>query len=66
MDVTARSKELLRDGLVPMICREVERRVPILCLKVDVTARCEEMFRDGLVPICGRFVERRDPFVSSW
>ena len=38
VDVTARSKELLCDGLKPKLGRDVERRVPILAMKIDVTA----------------------------
>jgi hypothetical protein len=50
VDVTERSKKLLRDGSMPLLGRAVERRVPIFFLKIDVTASCEELFRDGLMP----------------
>ncbi len=38
VDVTARSKELLRDGGLPIIGREVERCEPVDLQKVDVIA----------------------------
>jgi hypothetical protein len=47
MDVTARSKELLRDIHMPLKGRGVEGREAIVCLKIDVTARGKELLRDG-------------------
>jgi hypothetical protein len=61
IDFTARNKELFRDGLVPVIGREVERCAPILSLEVDVTASSDELHCDGSIPYLGSFVERCGP-----
>jgi hypothetical protein len=50
VDVTARSKELFRDGLSPFSGREVERRAPFIVLKIDVTARSKELLRSDPLP----------------
>jgi hypothetical protein len=47
--VTASCNELLYDGRVPFIGREVQSGTPILILKIDVTASCKKLFRDGLI-----------------
>jgi hypothetical protein len=39
VDVTTNCKELFDDGIMPVIDRGVERREPILILKVDVTEK---------------------------
>ena len=36
----------------------MERRAPIVHLKVDVTASFNQLFRDGLIPLNDRVVER--------
>ena len=57
INVAARSKELLCDGLMPMFGRKVERRgQPILHLKIDVTASSKELLRDGRMPCIDRHV----------
>jgi hypothetical protein len=43
---------------------EVERRAPILCLKIDVTARSNELLRHSHIPSSGRLVERRARIVA--
>jgi hypothetical protein len=61
IDITARSKELLRHSWKPSSGRLVESRARIVALKIDVTARCQELLRNGLMPFFGREVERRAP-----
>jgi hypothetical protein len=48
---------------MPAQNRPVERRAPILCLKIDVTLRNNELFRDGLKPSVGRGVQRGGPIL---
>jgi hypothetical protein len=43
---------------MPIVGREVERRAPILVLKIDVTASSDEQFRDGRMPFFGCDEER--------
>jgi hypothetical protein len=57
--VTARTNELLRDGLVSFLSCEVDRSGPFLRLKIDVTARSKELLCDVLTPFMGRGVKRR-------
>ena len=45
----------------------MERRAPILGLKIDVTASLKELFRDGLMTNYDREVERGAPMlVLQW
>jgi hypothetical protein len=46
---------------MPICGRFVERRLPMLRLKIHVTARSKELPYDGSVSLCGREVERRVP-----
>ena len=50
-------KEVFRDGLMPVIGREVEQCAPILSLEVDVTTRHDDLHCDGSFPYLGSFVE---------
>jgi hypothetical protein len=56
IDVTASCNELLRDGLMPIIGREVEGGAPEPFLKIDVTAGSKELLRDGHMSVKGRDV----------
>ena len=49
---------------MPCIDRVVERRVPILLLKIDVAVSCQELLRDGRMPFLCQDVEPRAPFLS--
>jgi hypothetical protein len=51
--------QLLRDGSMPLMGRDVERCGTILQLKIDITASCNELFRLGRILIYGREVHRR-------
>ena len=58
INVTAPFNQLLRDGRMPMIGRDVERRFPIL-LEINVAASFNQMLRGGSMPIVGRHKQRR-------
>ena len=57
IDVTGSLKELFRDDIIPLTCREVGRCTPILLLKIDVTSSFNEILREGLKPFWGLEVE---------
>ena len=63
IDVTACSKELLRNGCMPTAGRGVERRRTVVHLKINVTASFYQLLRDGRMPTLGGHVERRDPIL---
>ena len=43
IDVTARCKEMLRDGFMSIVGRGMEGSVPIICLKINVTASSKKL-----------------------
>ena len=51
IDVTSRSKELLRDCLMPKFRHDVNRCEVFIVLKMDVTSHNNDLFRDGVVVI---------------
>jgi hypothetical protein len=42
---------------MPTLGRDVERRAPIIQLKINVAARFNQLFRDGRMTICDCAVE---------
>jgi hypothetical protein len=55
-NITASFNQLLRDGRIPFMGRDDERRGPVVCLKIQVTASLNQLFRDGRMSIRGRVV----------
>ncbi len=58
IDVAARCQQLLRDGRMPVVGREVEGCAPILLLNINVTASFNQLFCDGGMTFFGSGVER--------
>jgi hypothetical protein len=60
IDVTAYYNQLLCDGGIHSLGRQVQRRAiePILCLKVDVTSRDKKLLCNGLMAVGGGQAER--------
>jgi hypothetical protein len=54
IDVTSSFKQLFRDSIMPICCRDEERCAPILSLKIHVTAGFNELRCDGSMSILGR------------
>jgi hypothetical protein len=51
--VTTRSYEQFNDGRMPTIGRDVERCVPLPCVKTDFTASCKQLFHYGHMTMFG-------------
>jgi hypothetical protein len=65
VDVTARSKELFRDGFMSFGKRDLEGGDQIvLRLDIDVAACCNKLLRDARMPFASRDEDRRDPLES--